>query len=79
MAEYGTQYDDVDVICPFYIASSRKSKTIICEGPVIRTKNILRFGRRAEHGEYKETYCNRHYKGCAICQAAQKKYDELDR
>ena len=73
---YGSQYDDVDVICPFYASSSRKYKRIVCEGPVIRTKTILQFNRRSEHGEYMEKYCNRHYKGCEICRMAQKKYDE---
>ena len=73
---YGSQYDDVDVICPYYIASSRKNKSILCEGPVIRTKNLLRFNRRSEHGDYMEKYCNRRYKSCEICRMAEKKYEE---
>ena len=72
----GTSYDDVDVICPYYIKSSRKHKFIECEGPVIRTKNSLRFSRRNEHAAYMEHYCNRRYKSCAICRAADKKYEE---
>lgn len=73
---HGTSYDDVDVVCPFYIASSRKSKIIVCEGPVTRTKTMFCFFRRKECGEYMERYCNRRYKDCEICKAAQKKYEE---
>ena len=75
-AQYGSSFDDVDVLCPFYVKSSRKYKFIECEGVNIRTKTSLKFSRRSEHREYMEKYCNRHYKACEICKAAQKKYEE---
>ena len=74
--QYGSSFDDVDVLCPFFIAVKRKAKTIYCEGPVIRTRMLFRFNRRKEQEAYMEKYCNRHYKACEICKAAQKKYEE---
>ena len=73
---YGTAYDDVDVLCPFYIASVRKDRTIVCEGPLPRTKNLLRFRRGEEFSAYMRRYCDRSYKSCEICRAAQKKWEE---
>jgi hypothetical protein len=74
--KYGSHYDDVDVLCPFYVASNRQKKTIVCEGAIKRTKTLLRFSRREDQVKYMETSCELHYKGCPYYDLAQKKYEE---
>ena len=75
---WGSQYDDVDVLCPFYIASNRQSKIIVCEGALERTKTTLRFSRREEMREHVEGRCQDDYKNCPYYIATNAKYEDAD-
>ena len=74
--KYGSHYDDVDVLCPFYIASNRQKKIIVCAGAMRRTKTILRFARMEEQAAHMETACELHYAKCPYHELAQRKYEE---
>lgn len=73
--KYGSHYDDVDVLCPFYIASNQQKKLIVCEGVRRGIKTMLRFGRREDQAQYMKEHCELHYKSCPYQELARKKYE----
>jgi hypothetical protein len=75
---WGSQYDDVDVLCPFYAASSRKNKAIRCEGIITRTKQTIRFARRGEMISCLSEYCMQHYKRCPYYRQTAIRYEEAE-
>lgn len=67
-----TQFDDVKVQCPFYIA--RKDKDIRCEGVEDDSTTVLNFSRKIDAKDYKCGHCDTDYHKCRIYRMLADKY-----
>lgn len=69
-----TQFDDVNVKCPFFLRSDVRK--ITCEG--ISDKSVLEVvtEKKIERDRIKELYCDKYYKLCPIHQMLKKEADD---
>jgi hypothetical protein len=72
--EMPVQYEDVDVLCPFF-----KRQTVVsisCEGLTDDMGIKLCFQNAKAKDIHAEVFCNCKYKNCEIYGMVEKKYDE---
>lgn len=67
-------YDDVNAICPFFLAGDKQR--ITCEGLIDRSRCINRFDYSKDREHYRSKYCDGHYEQCRIYRALNQKYEE---
>lgn len=65
---------EADIVCPFF--TSETATKVNCEGLETGIGNTLRFPDEDRKQEYIGRYCSMYPNGCAICAAAERKYDE---
>lgn len=68
-----TQYNDVQVVCPFFIA--QQDRIIKCEGVNDNNTIVLKFKDTASLNEYKEQFCDSCYQKCRVCKMLGEKYE----
>ncbi len=69
----GTDYESVDVKCPFYITEDRKK--IFCEGLEKGSRTALEFRGSKFKENVKEKYCNGDYEKCKLYNLINQKYE----
>lgn len=67
-------YDDVNAICPFFLAGDKQR--ITCEGLIDGSRCINRFDYSKDREHYRSKYCDGHYEQCRIYRALNQKYEE---
>ena len=73
--EYGTQYSDINVLCPFYTGANDEKKFVICEGMDPGTKVQYQLRARARYDEHRRKHCEGDYQSCGYYRAAYEKYE----
>lgn len=69
-----TQWDDIDVRCPYYNKHDKMS--ISCEGIDNASSGIkMMFKTKEGRRKHMGTYCNNGYSECSINKLCEKKYD----
>lgn len=74
--DYGTQYSDVNIKCPFYKAANDKKRTLICEGAESGTQIRFSLRQGERYQRYRERYCEGDFESCPYYRAADRKYIE---
>jgi hypothetical protein len=68
-----TDFNDANIVCPFYLYSAKKS--ISCEGVTDGSRLKMLFDTHKDMHYYRCNYCSAKYKNCKIYSMLEKKYE----
>jgi hypothetical protein len=74
MTKITSNYEDANVICPFYKASD--ARRISCEGFVDGSTLIQSYPSKEKRDLQKHTFCDCKYKSCEVYKMLIRKYED---
>ena len=67
----GTEYSDVDVVCPCFKAANSKDKLMVCEGAAAGSKIVFCLKQKERYQLFRRRFCERDYRACPYYRAVE--------